>query len=249
MSDNDQTSKKINNRIQQLISESEMDSEEIISYVNNYCREIYLAPKTRGMLFEIYAEVDPDDELTCFTNDITISELMENIHPEFKTKNGTDWSRRDSGYLGNKYNVINNLQGGKLFSVRLEGLNKSSVERYRSIRSDIKSNIVSQRCRILDVGAHIEVDHKNGMYDDLSNISLEDQKEDDFQPLSKSANLAKREHCKKCKESGKRYDARRLGYKEGWLVGDENTSQCPGCYWYDPLRFNKEISDNFHKTR
>ena len=97
--------------------------------------------------------------------------------------------------------------------------------------------------------ANIEVDHKNGMYDDLSNISLEDQKEDDFQPLSRPANLAKREHCKKCKDSGKRYDARQLGYKEGWIVGDENTSTCVGCYWFDPLRFNKEISDNFHKDR
>lgn len=246
----DKTSKKINKRIQQWISNSEMDPEDIINYVSDNYRLISLEPKTRGMLFEIYAGANSDDEVNSFTRAIPLSELAEKIHPDFKTKNGRDWSRRDRGYLGEKYIVINILPDeNNVASVKLEGLNKNSVERYRHIRNEIRLNISSQRCRILDVGTNIEVDHKNGMYDDLSNISLEDQKEDDFQPLSRPANLAKREHCKKCKDSGKRYDARQLGYKEGWIVGDENTSTCVGCYWFDPLRFNKEISDNFHKDR
>lgn len=98
-------------------------------------------------------------------------------------------------------------------------------------------------------GSSIEVDHKNGKYDELSNIELENQKIDDFQPLSKAANDAKRQHCKDCIKTGKRYDARRLGYKEGWVVGDENTSPCIGCYWYDPKRFNQLISKDYKKEK
>lgn len=109
--------------------------------------------------------------------------------------------------------------------------------------------ISKQRCVVLDVGSSIEVDHKNGKYDELSNIELENQKIDDFQPLSKAANDAKRQHCKDCIKTGKRYDARRLGYKEGWVVGDENTSPCIGCYWYDPKRFNQLISKDYKKEK
>ena len=102
---------------------------------------------------------------------------------------------------------------------------------------------------ILDVSANIEVDHKNGRYSDLANISVDSQKKEDFQPLSKSANDAKRQHCKRCVETGKRYNAQRLGYKEGWIVGDENTSNCIGCYWYDPKRFNELISKDYKKIK
>lgn len=131
----------------------------------------------------------------------------------------------------------------------LYGPNVNSVKKHRGIRQDIRTEISKQRCVVLDVGSSIEVDHKNGKYDELSNIELENQKIDDFQPLSKAANDAKRQHCKDCIKTGKRYDARRLGYKEGWVVGDENTSPCIGCYWYDPKRFNQLISKDYKKEK
>lgn len=130
-----------------------------------------------------------------------------------------------------------------------DGPNANSVKKHRGIRQDIRAEISKQRCVVLDVGSSIEVDHKNGKYDELSNIELENQKIDDFQPLSKAANDAKRQHCKDCIKTGKRYDARRLGYKEGWVVGDENASPCIGCYWYDPKRFNQLISKDYKKEK
>ena len=75
------------------------------------------------------------------------------------------------------------------------------------------------------------------------------QKEADFQPLSKAANDAKRQHCRECVRTGKRYDAKRLGYKESYIVGNAKTSVCVGCYWYDPLQFNKLISKDFNKVK
>ena len=74
------------------------------------------------------------------------------------------------------------------------------------------------------------------------------QQIDDFQPLCKTANDSKRQHCKKCIETGKRYDAKRLGYKESYIYGSENSKTCVGCYWNDPRKFNEKISENFQKN-
>ena len=79
---------------------------------------------------------------------------------------------------------------------------------------------------------------------DLGNQSLKD-----FQPLSKAANDAKRSHCKICISTGKRYDAKRLGYSVSFTKGDFDTDNCHGCYWYDPVKFNNEVSANFNKDR
>ena len=93
----------------------------------------------------------------------------------------------------------------------------------------------------------IECDHKDGMKNDLSVAIKESQKLSDFQALSKAANDAKRQHCKNCRTTGERYDAKRLGYKVSFTHGDEHSKVCVGCYWYDPKKFNEEISSSFEK--
>lgn len=85
--------------------------------------------------------------------------------------------------------------------------------------------------------------------DVLSNQDTSNQKQSDFQPLSKAANDAKRSHCAKCIKTGKRYDATSLGYSQGFILGDENTKTCQGCYWYDPKYFNKIISTDYKKDK
>ena len=66
---------------------------------------------------------------------------------------------------------------------------------------------------------------------------------DDFQPLSKAANNAKRQHCKRCRETGRRFDAKRLGYRVSQFKGNGvYNGMCVGCYWHDPKRFNCEVS-------
>jgi hypothetical protein len=56
----------------------------------------------------------------------------------------------------------------------------------------------------------IEIDHKDGRKNDLHISDLHTQKIDDFQPLCKAANEVKRQICKKCKETDKRWDAKNL---------------------------------------
>ena len=181
-----------------------------------------------------------------FSTEVTIDELAK-YHHSFYTTNGGDWCRSNQGYLGSKYNIERKIRGGRIFSVKIDGYNKKTKIN-QSIRNDIFKEIHSRRCVILDISTNTEVDHKDGMKDDWRLNDKSYQKLDDFQPLSKTANDAKRQHCKKCLETGVRYDAKRLGYSESYTFGNYNSKTCVGCYWYDPVAFNKEISKNFIKS-
>lgn len=180
-----------------------------------------------------------------FSSNISMDELQK-YHHSFYTTNGGDWCRSNQGYLGRKYNIERERRNGRIFSIKADGFNKNTKIN-QSIRTDIYKTIQAQRCVILDISTNTECDHKDGMKDDwrLNDKSL--QKIEDFQPLSKTANDAKRQHCKKCRETGIRYDAKRLGYSESYVLGNAKSKTCVGCYWYDPKEFNKIISNNFEK--
>lgn len=233
-----------------MILSDEYTKIDVIQFVKGECQGFNLPPQTLGMIFEMYADVtyNEEDELSGFSREIPIAEL-KNIHHSFESTNGCQWARSDNSYLGQKYIIIRPKVGGKVSAVKLDGLNKKSIKRKRGIRADIRSKIEKEPCRILDIHSQIEVDHKDGHYDVLSNQDLNTQKESDFQPLSKAANDAKRCHCMECIKTGKRYDAKRLGYKESFIVGTEDTKICSGCYWYDPRRFNEVISKDFVKDK
>lgn len=181
---------------------------------------------------------------TGFSRAVTVQELVL-LHPAFKTTNGMAWCRSDSSYLGKKYNIVRTQANGSVYSIKIEGFKKAihSV----NIRGDILRTIQNRKCAILDVTTVIECDHKDGMKNDLSVADTKSQKVEDFQALSKAANDAKRSHCIQCKKTGKRYDAKRLGYKVSFTHGNEQSKVCVGCYWYDPKKFNEEISKSFIK--
>ena len=91
----------------------------------------------------------------------------------------------------------------------------------------------------------IEIDHKNGRNNDPRVADLLTQKKSDFQLLSRSTNLAKREYCKKCEKSNIRFDAKKIGYKISYIFGgkyhDGSINGCIGCYWFDILEFKKKL--------
>ena len=76
-------------------------------------------------------------------------------------------------------------------------------------------------------------------------MNIKTQKLEDFQPLSKAANDAKRQFCKECRRTNKRFDAKKLGYPISFYAGNENhmgnEEGCIGCFWYDPLEFRKHL--------
>ncbi|MBE8220914.1 MAG: restriction endonuclease [Alphaproteobacteria bacterium] len=165
---------------------------------------------------------------------------------EFKGKyatlilgNGGSWCR-SSGSLGRKYNVRRNKKGNKIESIELHGLNKNPIG--KNIPKEIHKTITARRCVVLNT-SNVECDHKDGRLDDPRLNDPDRVTLDDFQPLSEPANKAKRQQCKTCRNTGKRFDARVLGYNKGQVRGNGiYTGTCVGCYWYDPLFFNQEIS-------
>ena len=104
------------------------------------------------------------------------------------------------------------------------------------IRQDIELHYRKQKCVILGTD-HPKVDRKAGRGD---GVAVRHQKFSDFQPLSKDSMDAKRQHCEECRETNRRFDAKRIGFRVSQV--QENGAyrgNCVGCYWYDPMEFNK----------
>lgn len=201
---------------------------------------------TLALLFLAYVDIIGwENEAEGISQIILLEDLCQ-INTYFRPTNGNQWARSDSGAIGSKYIIKRKTKNGQAYSIQLVGFN-NSLKIQRRIRKDIHDTIKNQRCVVLDTSTQIEVDHKNGRYNEETVANIETQKLEDFQPLHKTVNDAKRQHCKRCIENHKRYDAKRLGYKEGWIYGNENDLICTGCYWYDPKEFNKTISKDFIK--
>lgn len=160
--------------------------------------------------------------------------------------NGASWARKES-MLAKKYIIEFDKSitpGNGIDRIRLNGLNNGDYSQH--IRADIKRTIKAQRCVVLGT-SNPEVDHKNGMKNEDRVMRNEDQRLEDFQPLSKAANDAKRQYCKECRRTGIRYDAKKLGYPMSYYKGgathNNEENACEGCYWYDPIEFKKHLQE------
>ena len=122
----------------EMLKDKSIPTDDIIRYVKGECRDIPFSPQTLGMLFERIAgvEYDEDDPMSCFSAEISIDTLA-NIHPSFRSTNGCQWARSDNSYLGKKYIIVREHQGGRVCSVKLDGANNKSIKRNRGIRKDI----------------------------------------------------------------------------------------------------------------
>lgn len=160
--------------------------------------------------------------------------------------NGASWARKES-ILARKFVIEFDKSitpGNGIDRIRLNGLNNGDHSQH--IRADIKRTIKAQRCVVLGT-SNPEVDHKNGMKNEDRVMRNEDQRLEDFQPLSKAANDAKRQYCKECRRTGIRYDAKKLGYPMSYYKGgathNNEENACEGCYWYDPIEFKKHLQE------
>ena len=130
---------------------------------------------------------------------------------EFKGKyaplayiNGNPWARSLK-----EYEVYVHKEKGKTAYIQLRGLKDHSYS--QSIKSSLKRKIKSKPCVVLNTTHNLECDHKDGFK--TFDIKPENQTESLFQPMHKSVNDAKREHCKKCRKTKTRFDAKKLGHK------------------------------------
>lgn len=162
-------------------------------------------------------------------------------------RNGWSWGRKNR-QLAKKFNLEKYPATGPIIKVRTNGFNKDKSFN-QSIRNDIKKYYKSKKCVILGVhgtseNTKIEVDHKDGRKDDWRVSEPKTQKLEDFQPLCKAANDAKRQICINCKETDRRWDAKNiLGNPYSFYKSDENNTEdlgCVGCYQYDSVEYRKE---------
>ena len=189
---------------------------------------------TLGQIF--LANFPPDEN--GWSKIVSLEEL-EKLNPKFNTKNGCSWGRDDAAWL-RPYNFkrfhANEVggKGNKTVAFQLQGF--KNISKNRAIPASVKAALKGKPCVVLGVAAsEMEIDHKNGRYD-AENYTL-----DDFQPMSKAVNDAKRQHCQRCINNKCRFDAKTLGYTVSFIEGDFDTPSCPGCYWYDPVAFRQAL--------
>lgn len=164
--------------------------------------------------------------------------------------NWRDWAR-DDWMLGKKYIIEVDksvTSWNRVDRIRLAWL-KREDSWSNAIRADIKRIIKKQRCVVLGTSSkphkEIEVDHKNGRKNNPRVMNINTQELNDFQPLAKAANDAKRQFCKECKRTNKRYNAKLLwypvSYTEWWEEHDLTPNGCIWCFWYDPVAFRRNL--------
>lgn len=167
-----------------------------------------------------------------FSKEVSI-EKFEN--EGLTTDNGLPWCRTGMGICA-KYN-IHKKRLGKVKVIALQALGFNTELSTRSnIPVEVRRKLSRQSCVVLGT-SKVEIDHKDG-YGSTGTLI------DDFQPLSRSVNIVKREDCKKCRNTGKRFDARSMNYSVGWIFGDENWNdsiKCKGCFWNDVKQFRQSL--------
>jgi len=181
---------------------------------------------------------------------VDTSEFINN-YSSLELLNGLSWGRKSSSLAKEYILEVDKFitSGNKIDRIRLNGFNTSNDKNIsQTIRTDIKKEISKKRCVILGTNRScdhkIEVDHKDGRKIDERIMNTKTQKLEDFQPLSKPANDAKRQFCKECKETNKRYNAKLLGYPVSFTKGDIHFVEeigCDGCFWYDPIAFRQQL--------
>ena len=181
-----------------------------------------------------------------FSRWVNVSEFVGE-YKDLKLGNGGSWCRQSSS-LAKKYIVQfdkSKTPSNSIDAVRLNGFNTEQTFS-QNIRSDIKEYYKNRNCVMLGIQGNsentkIEIDHKDGRKDDWRVSDISTQRIEDFQPLCKAANDAKRQICKRCKETDKRWDAKNLlGNPYSFYEGNEDYNEqlgCKGCYQYDPVEY------------
>ena len=156
--------------------------------------------------------------------------------------NGSPYFQNDRG-LGKKYMLEKQRgKGNKLSFIRTIGFaHYHQTHRASNIPEEVRRWIESGLpCAMCGTTANIVPDHKDGNRQPITTPNS-----NDYQPLCQHCNTVKREICKRCNETSKRFDATKLGYHISWIEGtaifQPMNPRCKGCYWYSPIDFRAQL--------
>jgi len=143
---------------------------------------------------------------------------------------------------------ISFTKGNSVYLIKLCGiLNDIST---RPIRQDIRNALKKGPCVVCGTYSQIEIDHKNGLYNDPRVLFIETQTLDDFQSLCKHCNDQKRETYNYMKREGKRYPATSIPlwkpFGIDFINGNEtydpeDPNATIGTFWHDPVAFTYAV--------
>jgi len=161
--------------------------------------------------------------------------------------NGWSWGRKGSRL--HRDFIIEKKRRGPKATYQLCGFNKGpAFSQYIPIK--VREYYKDSPCAFTGITSNIEIDHKDG-YKDPEKLSGKDLTKKDFQPLTKSVNDWKRQKCKECKNTGKRFNAKNIPYiKVSYLEGDETYNKdlgCRGCFLYD-FRVNEFVLGGLNES-
>jgi hypothetical protein len=185
---------------------------------------------TRIELFLKLANPDSDG----FSREVFAYEFVNEYSP-LKSNNGYKWPESLKG----KYEFTRKGSGSN-WSIKLTGF--CGKNETRAIKNEIRNVLKELSCEHTGfkgiTSDPIEIDHRNGRYNQSEVLVIETQKVEDFMPLTRRSNLFKREKCKKCLISGYRFDAKELGFQASVTEGElKYEGSCEGCYWFGPKKF------------
>lgn len=141
------------------------------------------------------------------------------------------------------------VNGNKIQFIKIIGIPENIDNSTRTIRSDIRAHFTNKLC--VNCGnSNIEIDHKNGLYNNSRVNTISTQSIDDFQALCKHCNDQKRQTYVWQNKNKKRYPSTNIPklehfgikYTSGNETFDPNDPNAMiGTYWYDPVDFMKQL--------
>lgn len=199
----------------------------------------------KNNLIDLFLELANPNKETGESRWVYTSEFVDK-YKGLELGNGLSWGRKSSRLQREyKIEVKREGKGNAITAIRLVSYNEDA-HFCQNIRQDIKEAISKRKCVMLGIQGNsentiIEVDHKDGRKTDMRVSDIATQKIEDFQPLCKAANDIKRQICKLCKETNKRWDAKNIaGNPYSFYQGNEQYTEtlgCKGCYQYDPVEY------------
>lgn len=241
--------------------------------------KLLLSMAKKSIYVTLFKQLGEFDNITGITRIVCVDEFVDS-YASLRFGNGGGWCRID-GSFGKKYKIcvakrdgeirfswnpveeerariskeITSFEGAKftngksIYLIKMCGfLDRISG---RPIRKDIRDALKSEPCVVCGTHSQIEIDHKNGLYNDTRVLSSKTQTIDDFQPLCKHCNDQKRETYNYTKNTGKRYPATMIPmlrpFGVDFVEGDEtfdpnNSNATVGSYWHDPVHFMSVLS-------
>lgn len=145
-------------------------------------------------------------------------------------------------------NQIYNKKGRKIKLIKTYG--KMDEEYKKPIGRRIRNYFKDQSCVACGSNSNLEIDHKNGLYNDPEVLDIKTQKIEHFQVLCKHCNDQKRQTIVFTKKYNKRYPASKIPMLKVFNIdftdGDETFNPIDkdwavGTYWYDPVKFMQDL--------